>query len=73
MCPMYTYINAVLEKKCSVSADIIVILWSESFRMCRAAVTPEIPFPIMAMCFIGTFGNAKVKFRLTITCLRYDN
>lgn len=44
--------RAVLEKKNSVSADIMVILLLECFLMCRAAVTPEMPLPIMTTCCI---------------------
>ncbi len=34
------------------SPETRVIWFSEFFLMCRAAVTPEIPFPIITMCFI---------------------
>jgi len=57
---MKTYIKAVLEKKYFVSAEIIVILASDLFRMCRAKVTPEIPFPIMTMCSIDK-NNALIN------------
>ena len=44
------YISAVLEKKYSDSADTMVILLSDNFLMCLAAVTPAIPFPIITTC-----------------------
>jgi hypothetical protein len=32
--------------------------------MCRAAVTPEIPFPIITMCFILEFFNSADVLKL---------
>ena len=51
MCPMYTYMSAVLEKKYFDSAEMMVIGSSLFFRMLRAAVTPEIPLPIIMIIY----------------------
>jgi hypothetical protein len=47
---MYTYIKAVLAKKYVDSAETIVIFLFEFFLICRAAVTPEMPLPIITIC-----------------------
>lgn len=44
--------SAVLEKKCFVSSETTVILKSLCFLMCRAAVIPEIPLPMIRTCFM---------------------
>ena len=41
------YIKAVLEKKCAVSPEMTIISSWLFLRMCRAAVIPLIPFPII--------------------------
>ena len=59
--------SAVLEKKYFDSEETIVILLSEFFLICLAAVTPDIPFPMMTMCSINSWlvvcisVEAKVK------------
>ncbi len=42
--------SAVLEKKYFDSAEMMVIFLSEFFLICLAAVTPEIPLPIITIC-----------------------
>ena len=57
------------EKKWSVSEEMIVILWLENLRICRAAVTPAIPFPKIRIFYILTNYDA-LKYK--ILCERLD-
>ena len=71
--------RAVLEKKCFVSADTIVISKLEFLRMCLAAVIPAMPLPMITMCFMLRFlqiKNSNIDFDVihasSIRILHYE-